>query len=1054
MPKFRVTDTTAGTFQDGEGALPFDVDGLGNPGATVRARVWNTSAGASVVIPPYNVVAPEIDGTPDVSEVLSMIGDGWTGADDFNYWWYADGVEVATTETYTVVSGDRGKTITAAKQAQGVNGSDPSAVIAATNSLFIPADGGDGTLTSGEYIYQEAVADVDTRKTYVEIYDDPPADYEWVIYRGTAPDGVISTVATPTLVGDTWAWTSTGQATVGTGPDGRTTVYVRIGLRETLVPANAYFVTPAGEFFLASSIPGAPVVSYSQGAGQGEIYVDITGLADGAGRPVERYEYQLNGGTWMTLTGGLGLGQRVISTGVPTTAFTVSIRAVNTNGNGTGTTPTSATTGAVSVVPLAFGPSDWSLVDKPSAAGDKLTLAFTVPPADGGSALTDVQYQINAGGWTSIGTTPTSLDITVPATTLANVQIRAVNSVGDGAEATKSATPTTLSAANATAYFGALTVAGAGSWKPETTAGDEIELTGIVSQVGMTRTWSIVSGGLVANGTPDVDDTKSLTVSTAVGNTVVTISTVANAWSVANAAELATALATAAAGPRTIFLRPRLYDLGRGPGSSTPTGNGILHRRIYTSGTVRTMDKHPGQVRKPYAINTTSLIYDTAYLVMRNFKSIVQGPNPLTEKFLIAGKSTGVGTRNFTMQFCDCEGPEVPESALQDPVQWPDGYTGILHQGLGLSTSNMWDTVVEDCTFTNMRQVGSFHVRGAFIFRRNSARNIYFDCYRFVGPTATSTPDNGEAKIIADNTAESFFAINNEMAYIDPETGELTNLAPHNDFMQIVSGTIYNALIARNVCARSEPIRGDVLQGFFSNAGTDRCVLFQNILSNRGSPWGLQLAQSWYCVVANNTIIPSDLSSCQMRLGVSGKGVGEHVVQNTYLLPSSATTITGTGGTVDALIITELNNLMPVGGNVTDDFDWLGEPVSVEQIMEYATPKVGSDVATLGIGALDTSGGWNGEEWPPLAGAKPTVADAGADLLITPSASKLAHTTPTEWDIAYRNASATPWTYVTGEVGANYTLVAPTKAGIQVMTRWIGTNGLVGPWSEAQTVIV
>lgn len=1047
MPKFRVTDTTTGTFQDGEGALPFDIAGLGDAGATVRARVWNTSAGSAVVIPPYNRIAPEIIGTPDVGQVLSLDGDSWNGAVAFNYWWYADGVEVATTATYTVVSGDRGKTITAAKQAQGVGGSDPSPVIAATNSLFIPASGGDGTLDAGEYLFQEAVADVDTRKTYVEIYDNPPTDYEWVIYRGTDPSGVISTVAVPTWDGTKWVWTSVGQAAVGTGPSGRTTVYVRIGLREIAFPSNAYFVTPAGQSFLASSIPGAPVVSYSQGAGQGEIYVDITGLADPAGRPVTRYEYQLNGGTWQTLTGGLDLGQRVISTGVPTTAFDVAIRAVNINGNGVASPTTSATTGAVSVAPSAFGENDWSLVDKPSVAGDTLTLGFTTLPANGGATITDVQYQINAGSWVSIGATPTSLDITVPATLPANVQIRAVNSVGNGATATKPATPTTLAAANATAYFGALTVAGAGSWKPETTAGDEIELTGIVpgSDATMTRTWSVVSGGLVANGTPAVDNGKSLTVTTAVGNIVVTISTIADAWSVANGAELYNALATAAAGPRSVLMRGRLFDLGRGPGSVTPTGNGYLHRWTYTSGTVRTMDKHPGQVRKPYAINTTSRVYDTAYLTIKNFKSIVQGPNPLTEPFLISGKSVGAGTRNITLQFCDFEGPEVPDSALQDPVEWPTGYTGVLHPGVQLSTTLGFEyaLVIEDCTWANIRQAGDFTARGNFVFRRNSARNIYFDCFRF-----RCFADNGEAKIITDNTAEKFFAINNEMF---PSTGQLT---PHNDFMQMIAGNLYNALIARNVCVRGEPVRGITQQGFFTNYETNRCVFFQNILSNRDSPWGLCLEFPTYCVIANNTIIPSDLGSCQLRLGVQNRAVGEQIVQNTFIRPPSGAAISSSGGTADAVIVTELNNITTVGGNINDNFDWPSEPGTVAQLIDYATPKVGSAVATGNIGALDTAGAWKYAEWPPLAGAKPTLANSGADLLITPSASKLAQTTPTTWDIAYRNANGTSWTYVTGRTGANHTLVAPNKTGIQVMTRWIGTNGLVGPWSEAQTTII
>ena len=1044
MVKFRVTENSNGTFEDAEGSLPFDIDGLGPAGATVRAQVWATSAGTAVVIAPYNTIPPEIIGTPDVAQVLSLGGDSWNGAVGFNYWWYANGVQVATTATFTVTSAERGKTITAAMQAQGVGGSEPSAVIGASNSVFIPAGSGDGTLDAGEYIFQEALADVDRRKTYVEVYDTPPTGFDWVIYRGTNAAGDLASVAVPTFVVDKWVWTSTGTAAVGTGPAGRTVVYVRIGLREIAAPTNKYFVTPAGESFLASSIPGAPTVSLAQGAGQGEIYITIDSAADGAGREITGYQYSLDGGTWATLPGGTAIGQRTVNTGVPTTTYSVRVRATNANGDGAATAAANVISGTVSVAPAAFGVGDWSLVDKPSATGNTVTLAFTALPSSGGSAITDVQYQINAGSFVSLGTTPTSIDVTVPATTLVDMQIRAVNAIGNGAEDTKSITPTTIAAASTTAYFGADTFANAGSWRPETTLGDEVTLTSLVSGGTTTRIWDVVGGALVCtNGTPAVDNGATLTVATAAGNIVVTISTIANAWSVASRSELGTALLATNASPASILLRPREFDMGRGAGSTTPTGEGILNRKTYTATNRRTIDKHPGQVRKPWALNTMSRIWDTAYLSIRNFNSRVTVKG--VGAFLMSGQSTGVGTNNITVQFCDFVGPEVPEAALQDPTSWPSGYVGALHGGLGLYDSRgvEWNTVVEDCTFRNVYSGGNFTIRGAFSFQRNTAVNIYYDCWRFAG-----FADNGEAKIIADNTATRFFAVNNEM---QPTTGRLE---PHNDFMQIIAGTLYNALVARNIVVRGEPIRGGDLQGFFTNYGTNRCVFFQNILSNRNSPWGLCLETPTYCVIANSTIIPSNLGSCQVRLGVNNRGIGEQVVQNTVIRPPLSSAFTTSGAVIDPVTLFQLNNFTTAGFSITDNFNWPSEPGTIAELMTYATPKVGGPVATANAGALDTSGAWRDAQWPPLAGAKPTLANAGADLLITPSASKLAHTTPTTWDIKYRNADATAWTSVTGRTGANYTLVAPDKTNIQVMCRWIGTNGLIGPWSEAQTVIV
>lgn len=1052
MVKFRVTETTNGNFQNAEGDLPFDIAGLGPDGATVRVKIWNSSTGSASVTPPYSILPPEILGTPEVAQVLSLGGDAWNGAIGFNYWWYADGVQVATTATYTVVTSDRGKTITAAKQAQGVNGSEPSAAVPATAGVFIPATGGDGVLLAGEYYFSEAVADADTRKTYVEVYDTPPSGYEWIVYRGTNPAGDLATVALAVFDGTKYVWTSTGTAAAGTGPAGRTTVYVRIGLRETAVPTNKYFVTPAGEYFLATSIPGAPYASLSQGAGQGEIYVTIDVAADGAGRQITSYQYQIDGGTWATLPGGAATGQRTISTGVPTTTYAVSVRAVNANGNGAATTPASVISGSVSVVPSAFGPLDWSLTDKPSATGNTVTVGFTTLPSNGGAAITDVQYQINAGAFVSLGTTPTSVDVTVPATTLVNIQIRAVNSVGNGATDTKSITPTAIASASTTAYFGADTFANAGSWRPETTLGGEVTLTGIVpgSDATMTRTWAITGGALVCtNGTPAVDNAKTLTVITAAGNIVVTISTVANAWSVANGTELSAALAATNASPASVLLRPRLYDMGRGIGSATPNGAGVLQQRVYTATNRRTIDKHPGQVKKPWATDTWSRMYDTQYLTLRNFNSRVTIKT--ADPFLKAGRSTGVTTSNITIQFCDFEGPQVPEAALQDPTLWTTGYAGPLHMGLGLytTTGGTWNTVVEDCTFRNIQTVGDFTVRGSFSFQRNTAEYIYFDAYRFVG-----FADNGEAKVIADNTATKFFAINDEQSYIDPVTGRRVNLAPHNDFMQPTQGTIANALIMRNLCVRGEPMRGETLQGFFSNGGTDRCVLFSNIFLHRESPWGTLLAAPVYCVLANNTNMESAGGGSSIRFSASGRAVGEQISQNMVIRPNFGSPYQVTTGTADPAFVQEYNNYTVAQFVIADNFNWPSEPSTLAELMAYTTPKVGGPVALAGAGALDTAGAWRTQEWPPLAGAKPTLANAGADLLITPSASKLAHTTPTTWDIAYRNADGTAWTYVTGRTGANHTLVAPDKTGIQVMARWIGTNGLIGPWSEAQTVIV
>ena len=1056
MVKFRVTETTNSTFQDAEGSLPFDIDGLGPEGATVRVQVWNTSAGTAVVIPPYNDLPPEIIGLADVTQELSLGGDSWNGAVGFNYWWYADGVEVATTATFTVTSAERGKTITAAKQAQGVGGSDPSAIVATANSLFIPAGSGDGTLEVGEYIFQEAVADVDRRKTYVEIYDVPPPGFEWIIYRGTVAAGVITSVAVPAFSLDKYVWTSTGTAAVGTGPTGRTVVYVRIGLREIAVPTNAYFVTPAGEFFLASSIPGAPNVSLIQGAGQGEMYITIDSAADDAGRAITGYQYSLDAGAWATLPGGTAIGQRTVNTGVPTTTYSVRVRATNANGDGAATPAANVTTGNISVAPSAFGAGGWSLSDKPSTLGDKVTLAFTTLPSSGGSAITDVQYQINAGSWVSIGTTPTSLDVTVPATTLVDIQIRAVNAIGNGAVDTKSITPTSIAAASTTAYFGADTFANAGSWRPETTLGDEVTLTGLVSGGTTTRIWDVVGGALVCtNGTPAVDNGATLTVSTASGNIVVTISTVANAWSVATGTELATALATTSASPASVLLRPRLFDLGRGPGSATPTWNGVFMQRTYTATNRRTVDKHPSQVKKPWSVDTRSLVRSTQYLTIKNFRFTVASTDfGRNQYFLQVDNGNGGGIVKLYLDYCDFEAPTISPAVLTDPTPWPTGFTGVTCRGLALmlSQGQVRGVQITNCTFKNLWYAGDFTVREDFKFNNNVVDTYYYDGIRLYPETGlwVGSPD-AMPKEIRENYIINAFGRADEMG----------NSEPHTDSQQIISGTIKDCLWWKNVFAPGVT-RGDKASAMQTNGTVERCIVGGVYFNGPASdmPWGFNPPAGGYIVVTGATFLHDNGGGSQVQISASNQNnaYGEVLLKNFWARGPSASGYVANGSNYSAIDAvrtrTDSTVLTAAGTSITANFSFTPRPSTIAAALVSATPQVGSAADTNAYGALTTAGAWRHDQWPPMHGDPPTLANAGADLLITPSASKLAHTTPTNWEYAYRNAVGAVWTEVTGLSGANATLVAPNKTGIEVMARWVGTNGLKGTWSRAQTVIV
>lgn len=125
-----------------------------------------------------------------------------------------------------------------------------------------------------------------------------------------------------------------------------------------------------------------------------------------------------------------------------------------------------------------------------TATASGASVAFTAPASTGGSAITGYQYQLDSGTWTTTGSL--SSPFTITGLTIGqtySVKVRAVNSVGAGAESgSTSFTPTkntqtvtwSPSTASATVLSGSLTVSSAAS-----TNGDGA-LTYAVSNAGTT----------------------------------------------------------------------------------------------------------------------------------------------------------------------------------------------------------------------------------------------------------------------------------------------------------------------------------------------------------------------------------------------------------------------------------------------------------------------------------------------------------------------------------------------------------------------------------------
>jgi hypothetical protein len=94
-------------------------------------------------------------------------------------------------------------------------------------------------------------------------------------------------------------------------------------------------------------------------------------------------------------------------------------------------------------IPGQFGTSDWSVAD--GGNDGAIVITITVLPGNGGSAILDLEYQIDGGSWVSLdGTTTGTYGVSGLTNAVSvNVAIRAVNAIGNGtASATKAVTPT------------------------------------------------------------------------------------------------------------------------------------------------------------------------------------------------------------------------------------------------------------------------------------------------------------------------------------------------------------------------------------------------------------------------------------------------------------------------------------------------------------------------------------------------------------------------------------------------------------------------------------
>jgi hypothetical protein len=174
-----------------------------------------------------------------------------------------------------------------------------------------------------------------------------------------------------------------------------------------------------------AATPDAPTGLDAGLVGDGIVWVAFQAPTDTGGVAITDYEYELDdNGTW---TSASTASSPVMITGLTNgTSYSIKLRAVNSEGEG-------AESAAVTSTPATTPDAPTALVATPGDA--QVSVAFQVPSSDGGAAITDYEYQLDGGTWTSASTTSSPVVITgLTNGTSYSIKLRAVNSELHGAE--------------------------------------------------------------------------------------------------------------------------------------------------------------------------------------------------------------------------------------------------------------------------------------------------------------------------------------------------------------------------------------------------------------------------------------------------------------------------------------------------------------------------------------------------------------------------------------------------------------------------------------------
>jgi titin len=180
---------------------------------------------------------------------------------------------------------------------------------------------------------------------------------------------------------------------------------------------------------LSATAPGAPTLG-AVTAGNGQLSVAFSPPASDGGAAVTTYKYSLNGGSYVDAA---TTSSPLVITGLANgTSYTVTLKATNSVGDGTASSTSAAVTPDIAPAAPTLGTV--------TAGNQQLSVAFTAPASNGGSAITGYKYSLNGGAFVNAATTESPMVISgLTNGTSYTVALKAINTLDGAASATSAA---------------------------------------------------------------------------------------------------------------------------------------------------------------------------------------------------------------------------------------------------------------------------------------------------------------------------------------------------------------------------------------------------------------------------------------------------------------------------------------------------------------------------------------------------------------------------------------------------------------------------------------